>query len=139
MIIRPAQSNDAAAIVRLTAQLGYEVTVEQIAERLDVRGDSREVYVALDGDEVVGWIAVSVDDSFVIGQGCYVEGLVVDEAHRSEGIGAKLLAQAETWAREKSLPEIRVHSNVIRERAHPFYERNGYTRIKAQCYFTKTL
>jgi len=138
-IIKLAQATDAAAIVRLTSQLGYDVTAEQVVAGLDRRGDSCEVYVATDGDAVIGWIALGVEDPFVAGRGCRIEGLVVDEKHRSEGIGAELLAQAETWCRQKGLTEVRVHSNVIRDRAHPFYERNGYTRIKSQHYFTKTL
>lgn len=34
---------------------------------------------------------------------------------------------------------MRVRSNVIRERAHRFYEREGYARIKAQAVFRKQL
>ena len=139
MTIRRAKQSDAFAIVALTAQLGYDVTAEQVVAGLDRRDDSCEVYVAADGDDVIGWIALGIEEPFVTGRACRVEGLVVDETHRSAGIGAQLLAQAETWCREKGVTEIRVHSNVIRDRAHPFYERNGYVRIKSQHYFTKTL
>ncbi len=44
-------------------------------------------------------------------------GLVVDEAIRGAGIGAQLLAAAEVWARERGCTEMRVHSNVVRNRA----------------------
>jgi len=61
-----------------------------------------------------------------------LEGFVVDEAARSRGIGAALLEAVESRARERGCAEIRVQSNVLRERAHSFYERNGYVKVKAQ-------
>lgn len=139
MTVRPAHKRDSPAIARLSAQLGYEVAAEEVEERLQCRGDLKEIFVAVDGRELVGWIALGIEESFVTGRGCHIEGLVVDAMRRSEGIGARLLAQAESWCREKAVREMRVHSNVIRDRAHPFYERNGYARIKSQHYFTKTL
>lgn len=66
-------------------------------------------------------------------------GLVVDESVRGSGVGAALLAAAEDWARAQGFASMRVRSNVIRERAHRFYEREGYARIKAQAVFRKPL
>jgi GNAT superfamily N-acetyltransferase len=65
--------------------------------------------------------------------------LVVDEAVRSRGAGARLLDAAEAWARERGCAEMRVQSNVVRERAHTFYERHGYATIKAQYKLLKPL
>jgi len=41
-----------------------------------------------------------------------------------------LLAAAEDWARKHGCKEMSVRSNVIRERAHKFYERNAYEHYK---------
>ena len=40
---------------------------------------------------------------------------------------------------ERGLARLRVRSNVIRERAHRFYERVGFEKIKAQAVFEKSL
>ena len=45
----------------------------------------------------------------------------------------------EQWARERGIRTIGLRSNVIRERAHAFYEREGYTVLKKQKAFRKTL
>lgn len=119
-------------------QLGYEVAAGTIADRLRTRA-GREVFVALEGDRVVGWAAVCAQEAFVGGLGGYLEGLVVDEAVRGSGIGAQLLDAAEAWARERGCTEIRVHSNVVRIRAHQFYRRLGYATVKSQHYFRKPL
>jgi GNAT superfamily N-acetyltransferase len=68
-----------------------------------------------------------------------VNGLVVDETQRSAGTGAKLLQAAERWAAEKGCKSMSVRSNVVRERAHEFYLRNGYEHYKTQKAFRKYL
>jgi GNAT superfamily N-acetyltransferase len=120
-------------------QLGYEVSAGRLAERLERRAERREVFVAVRDARVVGWAAVSVDEPFVDGFGAQLEGLVVDESARSAGIGARLLGAAEAWARERGCAEIRVQSNVLRKRAHAFYDRNGYATVKAQYQLHKPL
>jgi GNAT superfamily N-acetyltransferase len=137
--VRPAVAQDAARIVELMHQLGYEVAAAAVADRLRRRGERREVFVAARDDRVVGWAGVSTDEPFVEGFGAHLEGLVVDEAFRGAGIGAALLEAAEAWARERGCAFMRVQSNVIRERAHEFYRRQGYGTIKAQYHLRKPL
>jgi GNAT superfamily N-acetyltransferase len=64
---------------------------------------------------------------------------VVDEAHRSGGVGRALLGAAEAWAREHGCEVVTVRSRVARERAHRFYEREGYVRVKTSHVFSKPL
>ena len=68
-----------------------------------------------------------------------IGGLVVDEAHRSSGVGAELLAAAEAWARERAATKMVVRSRVTREGAHRFYEREGYVLVKTSHVFEKPI
>ena len=68
-----------------------------------------------------------------------INGLVVGEKQRSNGAGARLLGAAEKWARGKKCVNMSVRSNVVRKRAHVFYERNGYEHYKTQKAFRKPL
>jgi len=52
-------------------------------------------------------------------------------------VGRLLMQQAEQWAREQGYSEVILRSNVIRARAHKFYESLGYTPIKSQKVFRK--
>jgi len=61
------------------------------------------------------------------------------EGHRSAGAGKLLLDEAERWAREHGCSAVNLRSNVIRERAHQFYLRNGYEHYKTQKAFRKKL
>jgi GNAT superfamily N-acetyltransferase len=65
--------------------------------------------------------------------------LVVDSRSRSAGAGRLLVERGEQWARERGFAVIGVRSNVIRDRAHAFYLRLGYTITKSQKVFRKTL
>jgi GNAT superfamily N-acetyltransferase len=137
--VRRARSDDAEAIAALMAQLGYDVPASAITARLQRLGERRDVFVATDGERVVGWAALLIDEAFVEGFAAFLEGFVVDEAARSRGIGVVLLEAVEARARERGCAEIRVQSNVLRERAHSFYERNGYVKVKAQYQLRRTL
>ena len=72
---------------------------------------------------------------------CVVEiaGLVVDEKYRKMGIGRRLLAVTEDWARTQDCTRLSLCSNVKREEAHKFYQALGYQRTKTQYTFTKEL
>jgi GNAT superfamily N-acetyltransferase len=142
MKIRRAQRSDAARIAELSGQLGYPATAAQIAQRL--RGlrpaAQHAVFVAdLPGSGVAGWIHVTVAHLVDSDTRAEVNGLVVAEGQRSLGAGARLLEAAEEWARRHGCGSVNLRSNVIRERAHKFYERLGYEHYKSQKAFRKSL
>jgi GNAT superfamily N-acetyltransferase len=140
--IRRAKSADAAQLAVLTGQLGYPATPAQIRERLQrIQPVSQNaVFVAhAPNHGVIGWLHVSKEPLLESEMRAEVNGLVVAEGQRSLGAGARLLAAAEDWARKHGCKEMSVRSNVIRERAHKFYERNGYEHFKTQKSFRKQL
>jgi GNAT superfamily N-acetyltransferase len=140
--IRRAKSADAPQLAVLTGQLGYPATAAQIRERLRrIQPASQNAVFVADSsrDGVVGWLHVSRDALLESEIRAEVNGLVVADGQRSLGAGARLLAAAEDWARKHRCKSMSVRSNVIRERAHKFYERNGYEHYKTQKSFRKPL
>jgi len=87
--------------------------------------------------DVIGWIHVSVTPLLEVERRAEVNGLVVDENARSQGAGARLLAAGEKWAKKMRCAGMSVRSNVIRDRAHEFYLRQGYEHYKTQKAFRK--
>jgi GNAT superfamily N-acetyltransferase len=57
-----------------------------------------------------------------------VEDVVVHAAHRSQGLGAHMMAHAQALAREAGCYKLMLSSNQSRERAHAFYESLGFQR-----------
>jgi GNAT superfamily N-acetyltransferase len=140
--IRRAKSGDAARLADLSGQLGYPSTAAQIHVRLrSIKPASDHAVLVAEMAEagVIGWLHVSRQPLVEMEIRGEVNTLVVAEGQRSLGAGARLLAAAEEWARKRGCKGMSVRSNVIREQAHKFYERNGYEHYKTQKSFRKPL
>jgi predicted N-acetyltransferase YhbS len=139
--IRRVRPSDVARLAELAGELGYPTTTAEMKTRLRrvKPAANNAIFVAEDGGEVVGWIHVSVSYLLEVPLRAEINGLIVSEAIRSRGTGACLLEAAEAWARSKKCEGMSVRSNVIRDRAHAFYERNGYEHYKTQKSFRKPL
>lgn len=140
--IRRARSTDAPRLADLSGQLGYPATAAQLRERLPRISPASQnaVFVAESKEAgVVGWLHVTKQALLETEIRAEVNGLVVADGHRGLGAGARLIAAAEEWARKHGCKYMSVRSNVIRERAHKFYERNGFEHYKTQKSFRKPL
>jgi GNAT superfamily N-acetyltransferase len=140
--IRAACKSDAEAIARLSGQLGYPSTAAQIRERFEnLEGDAQHAtfVAATPGGEVVGLIHLFQVRSLTSDPRAEITGLVVESGIRGAGVGQLLVERGETWAREKGLKTIGLHSNIVRERGHGFYLRLGYSISKSQKVFRKDL
>jgi GNAT superfamily N-acetyltransferase len=140
--IRPARSDDVPALAELSTQLGYPATPDSLSRRLARVRDQGvgEVFVAVDAHgRVLGWTHVVPRLHLEESPFAELAGLVVGDGARGAGVGAALLSAAEQWAREHGFAHFRVRSNVVRERAHRFYLREGYVERKRQVVFDKTL
>jgi GNAT superfamily N-acetyltransferase len=140
--IRRARAGDIARLAALSGQLGYPADAAEMRQRFRrVRSaDRHAVFVAETPESgVIGWLQVSVTPLLEVELRAEVNGLVVAEGQRSLGAGWKLLEEAERWAKKRGCKSMSVRSNVIRERAHQFYERHGYEHYKTQKAFRKTL
>jgi GNAT superfamily N-acetyltransferase len=142
--IRKVRRGDAERIAQLTGELGYPATAAQIAVRLrQLTPVSKHAVFVAESPEadtgVVGWVHVSVSHLLESDVRAEVNGLIIADGQRSAGAGAKLLEAAEAWARRRGCRGMNVRSNVIRERAHKFYERQGYEHYKTQKAFRKPL
>jgi len=138
--IRMARRTDAERIAKLSGELGYPASAKQIATRLrQLRPATKHAVFLAESPEagVIGWVHVSTSHLLENDLRAEVNGLIVAEGQRSGGAGAKLLQAAENWARKRGCKGMNVRSNVIRERAHKFYEMNGYEHYKTQKAFRK--
>lgn len=137
--IGTAAAADAAELARLSDQLGYPMSREEALGRLAALDGHPDhlLLVARRGGRCAGWLQVSRTRIFETPDSAEIAGLVVDEAQRGQGIGPLLLRAAEDWARRSGCRAVRVRSNVLRDRAHAFYRREGYAEIKRQWVFEK--
>jgi ribosomal protein S18 acetylase RimI-like enzyme len=141
ILVRRWEEKDVPQLAVLSGELGYPATAGQVARRLSQIGAEGVVLVAADSgtDRLLGWIELQVITHVTSDPHLEICGLVVSAGARSRGIGSLLVAAAEKTARDKNVACLRVRSNIIRGRAHDFYERLGFANVKTSKVFEKAL
>ena len=137
--IRAATLDDTESIAALSDQLGYPTPPERMRERLAVllpRKDQQLFAAERDG-QLVGWLHVAKIEMVESDSFAEIYGLIVRDNERGQGTGPLLLRAAEAWAAAQGLGKVRVRCNVVRERTHRFYEREGFVVSKTQKIFDK--
>ena len=139
--IRPMTASDTDRVAQLMTQLGYPSTSQQIAKRFErIDGQSNQaLFVADDEGQVVASVHVAANPYLENDPSAEILGLVVADGYRSQGVGRALVSAAEAWAATLGCGLLRVRSNTIRTRAHAFYDRAGFQRVKTQLCFEKNL
>jgi GNAT superfamily N-acetyltransferase len=140
--VRPATSEDAAALAELSGQLGYPADEATMTGRLAaLESDFRHaVFVAeTEAGAVIGWIHVMPKVMLLVSDVCEIGGLVVDERHRRRGVGRALVSEAQAWARASGYRELTVRSSTLRPSAHAFYPSQGFVAVKEQTVYKKPL
>jgi GNAT superfamily N-acetyltransferase len=140
--VRTAQLEDAASLAALSGQLGYPCSATSVRRRLRslLSKFDHAIWVAEnDSGRVAGWIHVFVHQVLEIDRQAEIGGLVIDQEFRGQGAGKALVERAERWARARRLKSVSVRSNILRNDAHIFYQKQGYKIIKTQHAFRKPL
>lgn len=142
LTIRPAVLADARQLAPLAGQLGHASTPEQVVERLgDILQDRDHLILVAErqGWGIAGYVEIFALRTIGSNPRIEIGSLIVDESCRSKGVGRLLMDGAEDWARSHGYQEAGLRSNVIRDRAHRFYENLGYRVNKTQKSFRKRL
>lgn len=139
--IRSAVAVDGPVLCDLFSQLGYPTPVGDFVRRLAaVLADPTQILLVAGTEGAPRGVAHLQRMTLLEADGyAQLLALVVDEKHRSHGLGARLVAASEAWARTQGCSTLTVRSNVIRTRTHAFYERLGYSQVKSQHTFKKPL
>jgi len=136
IIVRTALGKDIPRILELYRQLSFHPEDYRVPPLEEVRKVFREMskypgyrlLVAEDNGQVVGTTVLAVLPGFAHGTSpfCVVEYVVVDESHRSRGIGKLMMDSVKSIAKEAGCYKIMLTSDIRRERAHKFYKSVGF-------------
>jgi ribosomal protein S18 acetylase RimI-like enzyme len=125
--IRRASAGDAAAAAGIT-RAAYEPYVERIgrepapmAADFDALIGAGDVWVAADGDRVVGVLVLRLKDTALL-----LESVAVDPAHQRRGIGRSLIGHAERVARDAGLGAVDLYTNARMTENLRLYPSLGY-------------
>ncbi|WP_145008855.1 GNAT family N-acetyltransferase [Pseudomonas oryzihabitans] len=154
MRIRPAVVTDLAALCTLAEQLAehhHEQAPETFAApsggwrdqdywAAQLEPEDGVLFVAEQRDELVGFVTARLSDTRGISflqplVLCRIGTLVVAASHRGQGVGARLLAEVEAWAKANDVDELRLEVMEFNHDAQAFYARqdfHGQSRILAK-------
>jgi ribosomal protein S18 acetylase RimI-like enzyme len=142
MNIRAMVKSDLGQIVPLAAQLGHSATCEELASRFVlVNSNPSAALMVAESREagIIGFITLHEVSTLLSARRVEIQALVVDRAHRGQGVGQALVAAAEAWTIARGLQHLRLGSRTSRTEAHKFYQRVGFTIDKTWFVFGKTL
>ena len=116
---------------------GKEVDFNKAIE--DFNSTSTKCFIAIDNEEVVGFITLNVfKPLFTDCPKAHVSWVAVEEKHRKQGISKVLFQMAEQYCKLNNCRYVDLSSKVIPERvaAHKLYESCGF-KSDTQKYFIK--
>jgi RimJ/RimL family protein N-acetyltransferase len=138
--VRRAEPGDAEQLVELGRAVGSEpegwlisvdgwrtVADERRYLKAIRRYANAAVYVAEDGDRIVGRLSLARDQHPASAHVADL-GLLVAQTHRRQGVGTALLETAVLWAREGGVTKLELHVFPWNEPAIRLYESFGYER-----------
>ncbi len=141
--IREMTKFDCTRCKELTIQLGYPDGVADFDKRFSLINKLPHHHLVvvenINTKEVVAWMHLEIRYHLESLFKVQLSGIVVDEKLRSKGIGRKLVAYAENWAKNCGFKEIFLYSNITRKESHKFYLKYGYKNIKDSKTFSKHL
>lgn len=145
-VIRPLEERDLAEWLRLRTSL-WDQTAEDDhrTEMVEIfeHPDSQFVAVAdIGSGRLVGFLEASirnqVEDCETENVG-YLEGWFVETDHRRQGIGAKLVAAAEDWARAHGCAEMASDAEIGNMASQQAHAQLGYTETSRLVHLRKEL
>ena len=126
----------------LLAELSYDIPMDELTKRFEnvINRDDHAIYLAKDtSGNTLGLIHVYERAALEKPVEAYIQSLVVTRATRRSGVGKMLNEAAETWAKDRDLQSIALHTQMHRADAVSFYTKEGYAEITQSRMLRKTL
>jgi len=126
-------------LIELLQSEGVNISLKEFHSRVDkLPGDDR-LLLAVEGELLYGYAHLRIAHDLIDSETAVVESVVVREDRRRHGIGSRLVAAAETWARQSGRSRLLLRTDVVRTGAHAFFVALGYDGSSTQLEFIRRL
>ena len=127
--VRLCKPEDAAAVSALLGELGYEVSPQAAAERVQRLNEtgSDPTFITDDDGRPLGLIALHHGHMIQYRSPvARITALVVNQTARRRGVGRMLIDHALRWAEQRGCELIELTSALNRAETHGFYRNLGF-------------
>jgi GNAT superfamily N-acetyltransferase len=123
----------------LLEEVGVKATLADIHRRVEALPRQDRILLALDGEHLIGFAHLRISQDLLTDETAEVASIVVRGSHRRQGVGRRLIAAAEAWARESGRARLLLRTDVVRTDAHAFYVAQGYEQASTMLEFVRDL
>lgn len=94
--------------------------------------DNEIVYVAIDNDKIVGYLAgsINIQNSYVTNSLAEVDNMFILDEYRKYGIGSKLMNKFKEYCIQNNIEELKVTASAKNINAIEFYKKNGFCEFE---------
>ncbi len=136
-IILPMSQEDLPQVLELAQELGYETDLLSLGKRLAHLSQlpHHGAFVYSFDNKILGFIHLEIVSDLIEATKVEIKALVVSQTNRGQGIGSALIVEAKKWAMANGMHTIYLSCNILRERTHSFYRREGFVLMKTSHFF----
>lgn len=145
MLIEELTENNIASLIPLVIALWPDCERDEELEnyRELINSGSGTCYLAKENDYYIGFIHIGIRNDYVEGSSsspvAYIEGIYVKPLSQKSGIGRKLVAAAEAWAKNHGFKELASDTEIDNTGSILFHLRSGFEESGRVLYFIKRL
>lgn len=90
------------------------------------------IYIALDRDKVVGYLAgsINIQGSYITKSLAEIDNMFILEEYRKYGIGTKLINAFKEYCFQNQIEELKVTASAKNKNAIDFYIKNGFNEFE---------
>jgi GNAT superfamily N-acetyltransferase len=118
---------------------GFSLSPDVLNSQLEELPEKDRLLLAVEGDQLIGYAHLRIIYDLTRGPIAEVAAILVQPHRRREGFGRRLIAAAETWARQSKRSHLLLSSDVVRTAGHAFFTALGYQQDSTKLGFVREL
>ncbi|MCK9474106.1 GNAT family N-acetyltransferase [Sulfurimonas sp.] len=129
MQIRELDLRELFSVYEVLSQLRTELAYDEFEDLIyEMRNMEYKMFGIMDGEKLITYAGAAVQTNLYHKRHLFVFDLVTDKEYRSSGYGKMMLEYLHDYAKMGMCENIVLSSGFKREKAHEFYEKNGFEK-----------
>lgn len=144
-MVRKAEKQDINVLASLAVLMWENSTVDELSQEFSelISGENAVFFLKFEKNIPIGFAQCQLRRDYVEGTSStpvgYLEGIFIKEGYRNRGYAKELLAQCESWAKERGCLEFASDCEINNAASYLFHRAMNFTEANRIICFTKAL